>query len=218
MKRIISVVLVAAAILVGCSAPYGTQAPVGEHAARIKVLEARNAELAARNTDLEARNRELEARNQELADRLSPESRSVNLINPIFPPAVGGTPGWEYHQTLSADLDGDGQQERVSVTTNAFWMADEKAFAWDDGHPWHVYVEESDGSRTYLFSNWVQLGRLEVILDREGPGLFIVYTRGGELVIYRATYRGPGQATTVDAFSIPLSDYATWADPLMFAK
>lgn len=97
-------------------------------------------------------------------------------------------------------------------------MSEQKEFAWDDGHPWHVYVEETDGSRTYLFSNWVQMGRLDVILDRESPGLFIVASRCGSLVVYRAIYRGPGQVEAVLIFDIPLSAFATWADPLMFSK
>lgn len=229
MRRFILILLMAAAIwaISGCSAPAGPagEPPPDRTQAQIRELEARNEELLAqtkdlseRNQALEARNRELETRNQELADRLSPEERSVDLISPHYLPAVGGTPGWEYHQTLSADLDSDGVAERVSVTTNAVWMPEQKEFGWDDGHPWHVYVEEPDGSRTYLFSNWVQMGRLEVILDREGPGLFIVSSRGGGLVVYRGTYGGPGQMKTVEAFSIPLSESATWADPAMFFK
>jgi hypothetical protein len=151
----------------------------------------------------------------------APETKGpevVNLINPNYPPGVAGEPGWEYHKTLSADLDGDGQTERVSVTNNAEWLPEQKEFAWDDGHAWHVYVEEADGSRTYLFSNWVQLGQLDVILDQQGPGLFIVSSRGGGLIVYRATYKGPGQGETVLALEIPLSDFATWADPMMFAR
>ena len=212
MRRICFAVLVTGAVSVaaGCAAP---SAPVSENRPDAQVSwEAQVRQLEARNDELAARIKELEARNKALTDRLSPETRTVNLINPNYPPAVAGAPGWEYHQTLSADLDGDGEKERVSVTTNAAWMPDLKEFAWDDGHPWHVYVEEADGGRTYLFSNWVQLGRLDVILDRDGPGLFLLSARGGGLEIYRATYKGPGQVTTAEAFSIPLSVSATWAD------
>ncbi|MEW8977878.1 MAG: hypothetical protein AB2385_05685 [Symbiobacterium sp.] len=228
MRRPSCFALVAALALmsVACSSPSvapGGTAQVEELKKQVVELTAANEELAARNRELEARVAELDAkvkelefRNQYLADRLSPEDRVVDLVNPNFPPAVGGEPGWEYHQVLTADLDRDGVDERVSVTTNAFWMRDRKEFGWDDGHPWHVYVEEPDGTRTYLFSNWVQLGMLDVILDREGPGLFIVYRRAGGLTVYRATYRGPDQFTTVLSFEIPLSDYATWANPEMF--
>lgn len=211
--------------LAGCSSPPAPGAGLpgetaGEEVAALTAanqrLEAEKRQLEARVAELEAKVRELESRNRHLAERLSLEEREVNLINPAYPPAVGGEPGWEYHQVLTADLDNDGVEERASVTTNAFWLPDEKEFAWDDGHPWHVYVEEPDGTRTYLFSNWVQMGQLDVILDREGPGLFIVYRRGGGLIIYRATYQGPGQFRTTLAFEIPLSDYATWADPDMF--
>lgn len=204
MRRIFLAALMVASIWVigGCAAPSG---PTSEN-------------TPSAQDSAQAQVRELEARIKELEARLSPASRSVNLISPHFPPAVGGEPGWDYHKTLSADLDSDGEKERVSVTTNAVWMSEQKEFAWDDGHPWHVYVEETDGSRTYLFSNWVQMGHLDVILDREGPGLFIVASRGGSLVVYRATYRGPGQVEADLAFEIPLSDLATWADPLMFSR
>lgn len=239
MRRILLAALMATIIawLVGCAAPSdpgsknppapqdGAQAQIGELEARIKEQEARTKEQEARIKEQEARIKEQEARIKEqeariaqLQGRLASEPTPVNLISPHYPPAVAGAPGWKYHKTLTADLDSDGQAEKVSVTTNAEWIAEQNEFAWDDGHPWHVYVEETDGSRTYLFSNWVQLGRLEVILDREVPGLFIVISRGGGLVVYRATYRGPGQAETALAFHIPLSDSATWADPLISSK
>lgn len=141
----------------------------------------------------------------------------VNMVSPHYPPAVAGTPGWEYHQTLQADLNGDGQKERVSVITNAVWVPERKEFGWDDGHPWHVYVEAADGSRTYLFSNWVQLGKLDVIFDPESRNLFIVSLRGGGMVVYRATYHRPGEADLYQVFEIPLGEPATWADPQRFA-
>jgi len=62
------------------------------------------------------------------------------------------------------------------------------------------------------------MGQLEVILDREGPGLFIVSLRGGSLGVFRATYEGPGEAEVALVFYIPLSHFATWADPLMFTR
>lgn len=210
MRRTFGVLMVIAiGVILGCSSPV--------------VPEPENKPVAPDNTqaqvrELEARVKELQARSKELADRISSQSRSVTLVNPNYPPAVGGTPGWKYHLMLAADLNSDGQQERVSVTTNAEWIPEKKEFGWDDGHPWHVYVEETDGRRTYLFSDWVQMGRLEVILDRDGPGLYIVSSRGGSLTVYRATYRGPGQVTTVEAFDIPLSESATWADPLLFSR
>jgi len=228
MRRPLLTALVAAAafVTVACSAstapPEGSaeiedlKEQLAELTAANGQLEERNRELEARVAELEAKVKELESRNRHLAERLSPEEREVDLISPHYPPAVGGEPGWEYHQTLTADLDNDGVDELVSVTTNAFWMEDEKEFAWDDGHPWHVYVEEPDGTRTYLFSNWVQLGKLDVILDREGPGLFIVYRRGGGMIVYRATYQGPGEFRTVQSFEIPLSYAASWADPHLF--
>lgn len=166
----------------------------------------------------EIRAKALEARIKALEARLAQVGEPVNLISPHYPPAVAGQEGWVYHKSLTADLDGDGQAETVSVITNAEWLPDQKEFAWDDGQPWHVYVEEPTGARTYLFSNWVQLGQLDLILDQEGPGLFILSSRGGGMIVYRATYKGPGQAEVRRVFEIPLSDSATWADPTLFIK
>lgn len=161
---------------------------------------------------------QLEARVKELEARLAQTGEPVNLINPNYPPAAAGEPGWVYHKSLSADLDGDGKLEQISVTTNAAWLPDQKEFGWDDGHPWHVYVEEENGSRTYLFSDWVQMGRLDLILDRDGPGLFILSSRGGGLIVYRVTYSSSGETQARRVFAIPLSDFASWADPTLFIK
>lgn len=156
---------------------------------------------------------ELQNRIHELEQELT--RPSVNLINPNYPPAVAGEEGWEYHKVLVADLDADGEKETVSVTTNALWIQEAREFGWDDGHPWHVYVEEADGTRTYLFSDWVQMGRLDVILDAEHSGLYIVSSRAGGLDVYHAIYSAPDQVETVLAFQIPLSDYAVWADSMV---
>jgi len=164
-------------------------------------------------SDVQAQIQQLEARIAELEAQLAEQQTPVNLVSPHYPPAAAGDPGWDYHKTLTADVDGDGVAEKVHVVTNAFWMPEQQEFGWDDGHPWHVYVDEPDGDRTYVFSNWVQMGVLDVILDAESPGLYIVSSRGGGLTIYRVSYRGPGETEAVLAFQIPLSDYATLVDP-----
>jgi len=140
----------------------------------------------------------------------APAAQAVNLIDPNYPPAVAGAPGWEYHKSLSADLDGDGTAEKVSITNNAYWDAQRQEFGWDDGHSWHVYVQEPDGAKTYVFSGWVQLGQLDVILDEAKPGFYIVNSRPGSLGVYRVTYSGPARAEAVQLLNIPLSQSATF--------
>ncbi|HWI51122.1 MAG TPA: hypothetical protein VNT01_03145 [Symbiobacteriaceae bacterium] len=140
----------------------------------------------------------------------APAPQVVNLVDPNYPPAVAGAPGWTYHKSLSADLDGDGAAEKVSITNNAYWDAERQQFGWDDGHPWHLYVEEPDGAKTYVFSGWVQMGQLDVILDEAKPGFYIVNARAGSLQVYRVAYSGPGRAEAVQLLHIPLSQSATF--------
>jgi hypothetical protein len=83
---------------------------------------------------------------------------SLALIDTAFPPAVAGEEGWDFQQSVSGDLDGDGQAERVVLTARVELVRGQPA--WDDGQPWQVYVESSTGSRTYLYAQRLQLGTL----------------------------------------------------------
>lgn len=152
----------------------------------------------------------LESRIKELEQQLAQAGEPINLINPSYPPAVAGDEGWVYHKSLTGDLDGDGRPEKISMTTNAEWLPDQQEFAWDDGHPWHVYVEEENGSRTHLFSNWVQLGKLDLVLDEASRDLFIIYSRPDSLAIYRVRYETTGRTEARVAFAMPMGVTATW--------
>lgn len=82
MKRGFWVVLMVATIgvVVGCTA---SSRPLTNTAIARDNTQAQLQVLEALNRELEARIKGLEARNQALADRLSPGSRSVNLLNPV---------------------------------------------------------------------------------------------------------------------------------------
>src|SRR5688500_13904146 len=84
------------------------------------------------------------------------EGKEVDLRNPNHPPAVAGDEGYGYHQVGNHDLDGDEVTETVHVIAKA--IKDGSEYSRDDGSPWHVYVEEPTGERTYLYSDFVQLG------------------------------------------------------------
>ena len=67
--------------------------------------------------------------------------------------------------------------------------------AWDDGQPWQAYVEEADGSRTYVFARFVQLGTLTLRLSaREGPDrpvVVLLEQLPDRLSVYEVEYSGP---------------------------
>lgn len=134
----------------------------------------------------------------------------VNLLEPAYLNPQGGTDSWPYRKSLQADLDGDGQTEKVMVVTNPAADPETKSFGWDDGHAWHVYVEEADGTRTPLFARWVQLGRLEVTLGEKPAGVIIQQSTGVGTSIYQVTYKGPGKAEAVQLFEMLTLDRATF--------
>lgn len=116
---------------------------------------------------------------------------ALNLVDPDYPPGIADG-GWQYRESVEADLDGDGAKETVWVTARASWNG--RSFDFDDGQPWQVYVEEADGKRTYLYSRWVQIGALEVgISEDHGKSSVVILERGGlSFALYRIHYGGPG--------------------------
>ncbi len=195
MRRIWAWVMVVAALLLaaGCAQSQQELPQVERLAQEKAALEAQVKALEEQVEELEAEAGQLRSRLRRAEEAAAVEVDLSELINPRYPPAVGGTEGWRYHQITSADLDGDGMEETVSVTTSAVWMEERKEYGWDDGHPWHVYVEEPDGTRTYVFSNWVQLGKLEVLVTTGDPYLVILVNGGSGLSAYRIAYEGPQQ-------------------------
>lgn len=93
-----------------------------------------------------------------------PPAPPLALIDSAIPPAIAGEDGWNYQQSVSADLTGDGQPDRVVMTARVELVRGQPA--WDDGQPWQVYVEPSGGSRTYLYAQRLQLGTLTMRLSQ----------------------------------------------------
>jgi outer membrane murein-binding lipoprotein Lpp len=210
MKR--ATFLVAVVLLLlgtsGCASRTGSTADLAR-------LEAEKQQLQSQVTALQGRLAELEGR----ATGTAPAGKPVNLINPNYPPAVAGTEGWVYHKMRAADFDGDGAEESLHVTNNAYWDAARGEFGWDDGHPWHVYVEEADGTRTYLFSGWVQLGRLLTMVTAESPTQVVLLVESGTgLAVYQVDYRGPGKTEALELASVGINGFAGFADPFKYRE
>jgi hypothetical protein len=107
-------------------------------------------------------------------------------------PAIGER-GWNFEQTWSADLDGDGDRERVILLAQVERRGD--ALLWEDGHRWVAYVEEPDSERTYFVSRMVPMGRVEMFVTapEEGDRRILILERGGSSVnLWEVRYRGEG--------------------------
>ncbi len=158
-------------------------------------------------------------RYRDLYARLSEETRAKQLTEVRIPANLISAhyskvddAGWNYRKYLSADLDSDGTVEQVLVTTSAGVDPKNGEVAWDDGHVWRVYVEEPDGRRTLVFSDWVQLGRLEALLGEQPAGLLLEVVGGVGTVIYAVEYRGPDQTEAFQLFGMVIRDRARAAD------
>jgi hypothetical protein len=128
-------------------------------------------------------------------------------------PAAAGDEGYEYHQVLKSDLDGDGTDETAHLIASVQKLAPDD-WGWEDGHTWHVYVEEPDGHRTYVFSDWIQFGTLDAHLISPGEStLAIQHDSANAFGLYCAQYLGPGkvQSTKLAAYT-PSGRHFTWAD------
>lgn len=137
-----------------------------------------------------------------------PPAPTVDLVDPQYPPALAGDPGWNWHTQSEADLDGDGVSETVHVIARVERIEREGSdeFAWDDGQPWQVYIEAADGDRTHVYSRWVQLGWLRAaVAEEQGVrSLIILEEQGAGLRLFQVAYRGPGDAQAEQLAGVPL--------------
>ena len=139
---------------------------------------------------------------------------AVELVDTGIPPAVAGEAGWELAQAATADLDGDGVEERAVLTARVEMYRGRPA--WDDGQPWQVYVEEGDGTRTYAYARFVQLGTVEALLTRGdgGPPTLVLVERVPDaLTVYEVAYRGPGRVETIRRLHRTLDPVHGFAGP-----
>lgn len=139
----------------------------------------------------------------------------ILLVDSAIPPAVAGEAGWNYQQSAEADLDGDGQLERVVLTAQVELYRGRPA--WDDGQPWQVYIETQDGRRTYVFAQRLQLGTLTMRLgsDEGGqtPTVVLLVHLPDKLSVYEVSYSGPGHASVTARFQRDLDPRGDIASP-----
>jgi hypothetical protein len=85
---------------------------------------------------------------------------------------------WQYRRAAEADLDADGQPERLVLTADAALGAGGEPM-WEDGQRWAVYVESADTLRTLLYARFVQFGSVEAaVTEGEGAPHVTIIERG----------------------------------------
>lgn len=143
---------------------------------------------------------------------LSKQTELVNLVDPNYP-AAENEPGWDYRREVEADLNGDGAPEHILVTARAERSpANPNEYLWDDGQPWQVLVTSPQGDKTLVYSRWVQIGQLRVMVgEPQNNGhqpLIILELSGTSLSVYKVEYTGPKQADARRLLEIPVVNQA----------
>ena len=132
----------------------------------------------------------------------APAPPAVSLIDSTIPPAVAGEDGWDYHQSVEADLDRDGRPERVVIMARVALVRGRPA--WDDGQPWQVYVEAPDRRRTSLYAQRLQLGTLGMRVGRADvarpASVVLLEQLPDRLSVHEVFYLGPDSVSVVTRF------------------
>jgi hypothetical protein len=150
-----------------------------------------------------------------IVDTIRSTPPPADLVDPGIPPAIAGEDGWDYQLSAQADMDGDQRPEQVVLTARVEMYQGRPA--WDDGQPWQVYVEDGDGTRTYLFAQRLQLGTLTMRIapgtGSEPAAVLLLEHLPHRLSVYEATYRGPGDASVVVGFQREVDATGETASP-----
>ncbi|WP_420126304.1 hypothetical protein [Longimicrobium sp.] len=133
-----------------------------------------------------------------------PADRPAAERNPLEAPPVDSARvslrdagRWAYRRELSADLDGDGQPERLVIVSDVEVRPDSVAL-WEDGHRWAVLAMNSTGAATLLYAAFVPNGFAEAAVlqpDDQGRRRVLVQERTPQqLRSLEIEYHGPGDA------------------------
>lgn len=146
----------------------------------------------------------------------------VDLVDPQYQSTDDGHRQWDYQRVATADLDDDGTEENIIVTAAVPRAPQEgeheheDAFIWNDGQPWQVYVEEPGGERTYVFAQFVQLGKLDVFVTaepteehgKEDKQVLIDQSTVHAKALYVIDYQGTQEFQAYELARIPIAQQA----------
>lgn len=129
-----------------------------------------------------------------MAERNRQPEGIEGMLDARVPAAKAGDAGWMYAQRVTADFDGDDQDE-TAVLISDVTLDNGGAPLWEDGHRWQLYIEESDGTMTRLYAKFVPRGRVtaDVGVPSAGKELYIVVVEHSpdRMGVYEYEYRGP---------------------------
>jgi hypothetical protein len=112
----------------------------------------------------------------------------TDLIDPRYPTGLADEEGWDYRRTLEGDLDGDGSNELVIIAARAALseestlppeQAPDSLFMWDLHEPWQIWIEETSGERTCLYSKFTS-GWITGHLDAAVPPRVVLELDNGD--------------------------------------
>ena len=141
------------------------------------------------------------------------QATAVDLVDKNYPLVGEREPGWDYRQSVKADLDGDGAEETIVVMARVERSPNNpRDYLWDDGQPWQVFVESPQGERTPVYSRWVQIGQLKALISEETEDgkhdLILLELVGAGISLYRVEYDGPNQVESARLAAIPIVNQA----------
>ena len=120
---------------------------------------------------------------------------------------------WKHRRTLQADLNRDGSNDRIVLTSDVE-VSEKGVPIWEDGHRWAVFVEEGE-KRTLLYAAFVPNGHAEagvMAADSEGRRNVLIHERTPQqtrsLVV---AYERPGKAKSISAVYYQIEQ---WLPPL----
>ena len=118
--------------------------------------------------------------------------------------------GWSYRKSVSADLDGDGTTEAITLASDVTVRPATGQPIWEEGHRWAVFVDDR-GTRTLLYGAFVPHGFVECAIGIEGSDgsrAVIVQERSPRhLRVMDIAYRGRDSARLQSDAHYPLEQW-----------